>query len=115
VTQRRLLDWCIVVAGIVVALIAVLVFLRRDDVMRASLDPQQPFQTWRPPAAPNTVGIICGSIEAICPAPSGDIGSAFGSSCPGALGSPVVAGSSGLPVPSLPGSSPAVAASVFSW
>ncbi|HTK34338.1 MAG TPA: DUF3089 domain-containing protein [Caulobacteraceae bacterium] len=51
--QRRLLDWCIVVAGIVVALIAVLVFLRRDDVMRASLDPQQPFQTWRPPPAPN--------------------------------------------------------------
>jgi hypothetical protein len=51
--QRRILDWVIVVAGILVAIIAVMVFIRRDDVMRASLDPQVPFQTWTPPPAPD--------------------------------------------------------------
>ena len=52
-TRRRLLDWCVVVGGVVLAIVLVMVFLRRDDVMRASLDPQQPFQTWTPPPAPN--------------------------------------------------------------
>ena len=52
-TKRRFLDWCVVVGGIVVAIVAVMIFIRRDDVMRASLDPQVPFQTWTPPPAPN--------------------------------------------------------------
>ncbi|HTI67424.1 MAG TPA: DUF3089 domain-containing protein [Caulobacteraceae bacterium] len=52
-TRRPLRDWAMVVGGVLLAVVAVMVFLRRDDVLRASLDPQQPFQTWRPPPAPN--------------------------------------------------------------
>jgi hypothetical protein len=51
--RRTWLDWVLVGGGILLALVAVLVFLRRDDVLRAALDPQQPFQTWRPPPAPD--------------------------------------------------------------
>ncbi len=50
---RRLIDWCIAVAGVVVALVALVIYLRRDDVLRTMLDPKQPFQTWRPPSAPD--------------------------------------------------------------
>jgi hypothetical protein len=52
-TRRRFLDWCIVVGGILLAIVLVMIFIRRDDVMRAALDPQQPFQTWAKPPAPD--------------------------------------------------------------
>ena len=51
--RRRWRDWAIVGAGVMVAFIAVMVFLRREDVLRTALDPKQPFQTWEPPPAPN--------------------------------------------------------------
>lgn len=46
-------DWAILIGGIVVALIAVLIFVRRGDILQTALDPKQPFQTWTPPPAPN--------------------------------------------------------------
>ena len=52
-TRRRLIQWITLGAAVVVALIALLIYLRRDDVLRAGLDPKQPFQTWTPPAAPD--------------------------------------------------------------
>ena len=52
-SKRRFLDWCLVVGGIIIGIVMVAVYLRRDDVMRAALDPQQPFQTWTPPPAPD--------------------------------------------------------------
>jgi hypothetical protein len=51
--RRRWLDWALVGGGVLVALIAVMVWLRREDVLRALLDPNQPFQTARPPPAPD--------------------------------------------------------------
>lgn len=51
--SRRWRDWALAIGGLAVAVIAVLIFLRRDDVLRTALDPQQPFQTWTPPPAPD--------------------------------------------------------------
>lgn len=67
----------------------------------------------RPPAAPSTVGMSCGNIDAISPELSAVTGSALVSGW--AFGSPAVVGSNESPVPAPPGSSPAVAVSVFSW
>jgi hypothetical protein len=50
---RRRRDWAIVLGGLVVALIGVLIFARRGDILQTALDPKQPFQTWSPPPAPN--------------------------------------------------------------
>ena len=30
-SKRRFLDWCVVVGGIVIAIVAVMIFIRRDD------------------------------------------------------------------------------------
>ena len=41
------------IAGLgLLALALVAAFVFRDQILRASLDPHQPFQTYRPPAAP---------------------------------------------------------------
>jgi hypothetical protein len=40
-------------AALALALLAVLAVVRRDDILRTWLDPKQPFQTYRPPAAPD--------------------------------------------------------------
>lgn len=51
--RRRARDWALTIGGVILAVAAVMLVLRRDDVLRSVLDPQQPFQTWRPPPAPN--------------------------------------------------------------
>jgi hypothetical protein len=51
--SRRGRDWALVIGGLVVALIAVLIFMRRADILQTALDPKQPFQTWTPPPAPD--------------------------------------------------------------
>jgi hypothetical protein len=52
-SRRPLRDWALVALGVVVVVVAVMVFLRREDLLRTALDPKQPFQTWEPPPAPN--------------------------------------------------------------
>ena len=50
--RRLALQW-LIGAGVFVVLVAVLLYVRRDDLLRTALDPQQPFQTWKPPPAPD--------------------------------------------------------------
>lgn len=46
-------DWALAIGGVLFAIVAVLVFVRRGDILQTALDPKQPFQTWTPPPAPN--------------------------------------------------------------
>jgi hypothetical protein len=51
--RRRGRDWALAIGGVALALVVVVVFLRRADIIQTALDPKQPFQTWSPPPAPN--------------------------------------------------------------
>ncbi len=45
--------WSRLAGGVVLALALIAAFVFRDEILRASLDPKQPYQTYRPPAAPD--------------------------------------------------------------
>ena len=50
VTPRRVL---IAVLAVLVGLVVIALYVLRDDILRASIDPKIPFQTYRPPPAPD--------------------------------------------------------------
>jgi len=45
--------WSRLAGGAILALALIAAFVFRDEILRASLDPKQPYQTYRPPAAPD--------------------------------------------------------------
>jgi hypothetical protein len=49
-TPRRVL---IAIMAVLVGLIVITLYVVRDDILRASIDPKIPFQTYRPPPAPD--------------------------------------------------------------
>jgi hypothetical protein len=51
--ERSYSRWVIAGVAALVALVAVASFVWRDDILRAALDPKEPFQIYRPPAAPD--------------------------------------------------------------
>lgn len=58
VTSSQILAWAArrrrqIAAGAVLALVLIAAFVFRGDIVRASLDPKTPFQTYRPPPAPD--------------------------------------------------------------
>ncbi len=58
VTPSQILEWARrhrarVAAGAVLALVLIAAFLFRGEILRASLDPKTPYQTYSPPPAPD--------------------------------------------------------------
>jgi hypothetical protein len=51
--ERSYRRWIIAGVAALVALLAVASFVWRDDILRAALDPKEPFQIYHPPAAPD--------------------------------------------------------------
>ena len=45
--------WLAIGGGLLLALLIAAAFIWRDDILRTALDPKQPFQTYRPPPAPD--------------------------------------------------------------
>ena len=52
-SSAPLKTWLQIGGGVLLALVLVAAFLFRDEILRTSLDPRQPYQTYRPPAAPD--------------------------------------------------------------
>ncbi len=50
-SRRR--RWAVIIAGAVVAVLGIALMATWDDIMRTGLDPKTPFQTYRPPPAPD--------------------------------------------------------------
>ena len=46
-------DWLLVAAAAVLALALSAALIWRQDILQSTLDPKQPFQTYRPPPAPD--------------------------------------------------------------
>jgi hypothetical protein len=51
--KLKLREAAAITAALAVALLVVAAFAFRDDILRASIDPKTPFQTYRPPPAPD--------------------------------------------------------------
>ena len=51
--RPRLKDWWWLTGAVVLALLLAATIIWRGDILRSWLDPKTPFQTYRPPAAPN--------------------------------------------------------------
>lgn len=51
--ERSIRRWIIAGLGALTAFVGISAFIWRDDILRAMLDPQQPFQIYRPPLPPD--------------------------------------------------------------